>query len=126
MNEITLELPEGLALSIPRDFVKNGFGGERVALLPASAKSGLTVRWDDRSIEFASIRGGVSYSRSAIKRFRVEYGRRAMHWTLCALSAELEDGGQTILSCEVSKKTAFQSLLARLVSAGVPIEIEAD
>lgn len=93
-------------------------------LLPASPKNGLTIRWDDRTIEFASDHGGVAYSRSAIERYKVQYDRRVMYWTLCALSVELEDGGLTILSCELSKKTAFQSLLAEMAAKGVPVEIE--
>jgi hypothetical protein len=121
MNEVILKCPEAIQLYVPRDYTKH-WGGDSVRMLDASPSQGLTIRWDDVHLELLTANGGVSYQRSAILGFRVGRRQRVMHWQMCELQVELKDTILPLLYCEAKDEPAFDSLLATLASAGLPIE----
>lgn len=123
-QSMDFDLPEGILLSIPRDYATN-VAAAPVRLLDEVCGRRLLVRWDDEEVQFVGPKGGCAYRRGGIRGFGL--GRRKLHGLpMCELWV---DAGEAYLPVLYSlapdeaelREAALHDLVSRMVDAGVPL-----
>lgn len=122
MRSAKFDVSNDIHLALPKTYIDN-FGTSEIQILNESLPSGLCVRWDDACIQFINYEGAVSYRRSAIENFWVDYKTRIYGSNLCELVVSLSTTGMMVLYCHQPHREEFDGCIEAMLAAEVPISI---
>ena len=113
------ELPAAVKLSLPRDYVVNGFGPD-MRLLDGGVDDGhLLVEWDDASLAFTGPRGGIAYPRAGL---RFELSERRFHGTpVVEVLVDRADCLIPVIYALQAHRPSLEQVVSEMLSQGVPL-----
>ena len=113
------ELPSSVILSLPRDYVLNGFGPDMRLLDGGIGDGRLLVEWDDASLVFTGVRGGIAYPRAGL---RFELSERRLHGTpVVELLVERADGLLPVVYALQADRPSLEGVVDAMLAQGVPL-----
>jgi hypothetical protein len=115
----TFEFPAAVSLSLPRDYVLNGFGPD-MRLIDGGVGDGLLlVEWDDASLAFTGPRGGIAYPRRGL---RFELSERRFHGTpVVELLVDRVDCLLPVVYALQTDRPSLERVVGAMLAQGVPL-----